>query len=132
MSATTTIQINGSIEFRFSVSNWELAKQIEQLLTKNAHSIVRPTAVSTKVNGNGHAQTVKRSPENKEHILQILKEKYGSSPFRLTQAIAFIQEKLGRGSSTTARALQFGKQEKRIVSEHGVYHFLVVLPSIPA
>lgn len=125
MSTTTAISINGAIEFRFSVTDWELARQIDQLLTKNVHSIVRSASVSTRVNGNGHAKKRKPSRDSGERILQLLKEKFGSASFKRDQAISLIEDKLGLGSSTTARALQFGKEQKRIASENkGIFHFL--------
>jgi hypothetical protein len=123
MSAASLIQIKGAIEFHFSVTDFELARKIDQLLRHNSHNIV-PNATA-KQDGNGHANRPTRSGNTKERILQALKEKYGTASFPLAEAAWFIESMLKHGSATTYRALKMGRAQARLTTDKkGIYHFL--------
>src|SRR3989442_11550388 len=73
MSSTASIQVNGAIEFHFSITDWELAKKIDQLLKENVDTIVEASSTrriraSSRIhNDDGHA---KQGPETKDRILE--------------------------------------------------------------
>jgi len=88
---------------------------------------VTSSPIIQSIGGNGKTHTnTTRSPENKENILQVLQEKYGSMSFPLAEAISFIESTLQIGRVTTQRALKLGI-ERKIVESDGrwVYHFLL-------
>lgn len=131
---SATIQINGAIEFKFSVTDWELARQIDALLTKNARSIAK--SVAPPKSGNGRVtRKDSGSPETKDQILKLLKEKYGTKTFSMAEATPLIESKLGVKATTIRRALKMGKDAGMLQgTRKGVYSFLLesALTPLPA
>jgi hypothetical protein len=119
----STIQVNGAIEFRFSVTDFDLAMKIQQLLKQHPRAIAKPA--DARQGDNGHAKRPVRSTDTKERILSRLAEKYASSSFPIADAAPFIESTLKHGSATTFRALRMGiAQGKLTTDKKGVYHFL--------
>lgn len=122
---STTISINGQIEFRFSVTDWELAREIDALLKKNARSIAKPAAVSKRENGKGRASRNEGSPETKEQVLQLLKQRYSSKQFTTSEANELIKTALGVSGNTVRRSFKLGIEKETLQSDgKGRWHFL--------
>lgn len=119
----STIQVNGAIEFRFSVTDYELAIKIQQLLKQHSHAVVKPADVKQGGNGNSHGRTNESVQVKHDKILKMLQDKYGTRAFRSGEALADVKQ-LGYPYDTMKRALKAGIAAGKLASEKkGIYHF---------
>jgi hypothetical protein len=119
--STNLVQIEGAIIFR--VTDLQLAIEIDQLVKKHGN-IPAPSIGKRKAkihNGNGRA----KSPDTKDRILAILKERYSASWFTIAGSEQLVKEAIGSGLSTLRRAVNYGIEKGILGTDgSGKYHFL--------